>query len=56
VVYDLLGTEVARLADGRYPAGVHEFRFDATGLASGVYLYRLEAGSFVQTRRMLLVR
>jgi hypothetical protein len=56
VVYDLLGTEVALLADGRYPAGVHEFRFDGTGLASGVYLYRLEAGSFVQTRRMLLVR
>jgi hypothetical protein len=56
VVYDLLGREVGHLAEGRYPAGVHEFRFDAEGLSSGIYLYRLEAGSFVQTRRMLLVR
>ena len=58
-VYDLLGREVATLADGLYPAGTYQIRFDANStrsLASGVYLYRLEAGDFVQTRRMLIIR
>ena len=56
VVYDMLGREVARLADGRYQAGRYSFTFDATGLASGVYHYRLTAGEFTATRTMLLVR
>jgi len=56
VVCDLLGREVAVLADGRYAAGRYEFTFEAGGLPSGVYLYRLTAGTYVQTRRMLLVK
>jgi hypothetical protein len=56
VVYDLLGREVSILANERKPPGVHSVQFDATGLASGVYVYRLTAGDFVQARRMILVR
>lgn len=56
VVYDLLGREVARLVEGRLSGGFHEVRWDASGLPSGVYLYRLDAGSFSQTRRMVVAR
>ncbi len=54
-VYDLLGREVSVLVDERRDAGVHQVQFDASGLASGVYLYRLQAGDFVQTRRLVLI-
>jgi hypothetical protein len=56
VVYDVLGREVARLVEGTLSAGRHEVVFDASGLPTGVYLYRLQADGFVQTRRMLLVK
>ncbi len=56
VVYDMLGREVATLANGRYPAGKYSFSFDGRNLASGVYFYHLTAGSFSAVRRMLLVR
>jgi hypothetical protein len=55
-VYDMLGREVSVLVDERKEAGIHEARFDGSNLASGVYLYRLTAGNFVQTRKLLLVR
>jgi hypothetical protein len=55
-VYDILGREVSVLVNETVDAGVHEVRFEAAGLASGVYFYRLTAGSFVQTRKLLLVR
>ncbi len=55
-VYDILGKEVALLADGRYPAGRFSFTFDGRNLASGVYFYRLTAGSFTATRAMVMVR
>ena len=55
-VYDALGREVATLVQGDQEAGYHEVRFDGLGLASGVYLYRLTAGEFVQTRRLLLLK
>ena len=55
-VYDLLGREVAVLVDERRPAGSYEVTFDAAGLASGVYLYRLQAGEFVGSKRMVVVR
>ncbi|MGA9121006.1 MAG: YCF48-related protein [Bacteroidota bacterium] len=56
VVYDVLGREVAVLADGRYPAGRYTFRFDGTGRASGVYFCRLMAGAFSGVTKMVLVR
>jgi hypothetical protein len=55
-VYDLLGRELAMLADERMPAGIHSVRFDGAGLASGVYVYRLTAGDFIQSRRMMLLK
>ena len=63
-VYNMLGQQVATLIEGDREAGYHEVKFDARNLASGVYLYRLQAkrqdgsrgGDFIQTRRLLLVR
>ena len=55
-VYDLLGREVAVLVNEMKPAGTYDVRFDAGRLASGVYLYRLTAGNFVQTRKMLVIK
>jgi bacillolysin len=56
VVYDVLGREVAVLAKGRYPAGKYTFTFDGTNLASGVYFYRLTAGTVVETKKMILAK
>ena len=55
-VYDLLGREVAVLVDRREDAGVHQTKFDASHLASGVYLYRLQAGGFLQSRKLIILR
>lgn len=55
-VYNTMGQKVRVLADGTMPAGMHRVQFDATGLSSGMYLYRLEAGDFTAIRTMLLIR
>ena len=55
-VYDISGKEVARLVNEELPAGVYEYDFDGGNLSSGMYFYRLEAGSFVETRKMVLVK
>jgi hypothetical protein len=55
-VYDVLGREVATLVDGREEAGEHSVKWNAEGFASGVFFYRLKAGDFVQTRKLVLVR
>jgi hypothetical protein len=55
-VFDILGRDVAVLVNERREAGVHEVKFDGSSLASGVFFYRIEAGSFVQTRKLLLVK
>jgi len=55
-VYDVLGREVRTLVNETMSPGSYERVLDASGLASGVYLYRLKAGDFVQTRRFLLIR
>ena len=56
VAYDLLGREVAVLVNEREGPGKHEAIFDASGLASGVYVCRLSAGHYVETRKMILMR
>ncbi|MGH7454082.1 MAG: T9SS type A sorting domain-containing protein, partial [bacterium] len=55
-VYDVLGNEVATLVNEKKPAGFYRVSFDAKGLVSGVYFYRLQAGNFAATRKLLLVR
>ena len=55
-VFDLTGRSVAILVDGNQAAGRYTASFDAADLPSGLYLYRLEAGSFVSTRKMTLVK
>jgi hypothetical protein len=55
-LYDVLGREVAVLVNEIKTAGEHRVTFDASGLASGVYLCRMQAGSFAQTRKIVLVR
>jgi subtilisin family serine protease len=54
--YDILGRQVALLAEGRYTAGPHVFEFDGSQLASGAYVYRLSAGGTQFTKRMMLIR
>jgi len=56
VVYDLLGREVAVLVNEKKAPGTYKVSFDASGLASGVYIYRLTAGSFTQAKQMLVVK
>jgi hypothetical protein len=55
-VYDILGKAVTTLVNEEQSAGVYETEFDGTGLPSGVYFYQLKAGSFVETKKMVLLR
>lgn len=55
-VYNMLGQQVATVVDETIPAGSYARTFDAGKLASGVYLYRLVAGEYSDTRRMMLVK
>lgn len=55
-VYDMLGRNVATLVNGQVPAGQHTVNFDASNLSSGIYLYRLQAGARVMSRRLTVVK
>jgi photosystem II stability/assembly factor-like uncharacterized protein len=55
-IYNVLGQKVATLVDEKLDAGYHHIEWDASGLASGVYYYKLEAGNFVQTRKMIYLK
>ncbi len=55
-LYDMLGREVAILVDKDLPPGVYKVEFDATGVASGVYIYHLEAEGFVQSKKLTLLK
>ncbi|MCH8569415.1 MAG: BspA family leucine-rich repeat surface protein [Balneolales bacterium] len=55
-VYNLMGQRVATLANGYQAAGRHSVSFNATNLASGIYIYRLTAGNYIETKKMMLVK
>ncbi|MCX8106134.1 MAG: T9SS type A sorting domain-containing protein, partial [Ignavibacterium album] len=56
-LYDLLGREIETIVDGYYEAGYYSTLFIVnSSLSSGVYFYRLQAGNFFQTRKMILLR
>jgi len=55
-IFDVLGKEVAVLVNEENEAGFHQVEFNGSGLASGVYLYILQAGSFVQTKKFILLK
>jgi hypothetical protein len=56
VIFDMLGRAIETIAEGRQTPGEHTVRWDATGVPAGVYFCRLEAGGFVRTMRLVLVR
>ena len=55
-VFNLLGQKVATLANEKMKAGYHKVNFDASHLSSGMYIYRIVTGDYVQTRKMILVK
>ena len=55
-IFDMLGSEIATLVNEEQTAGHYEVIFNASHLSSGVYLYTIKSGSFVQTRKMLLMK
>jgi len=55
-VFNVLGQQVAVLAQGMFASGAHHVSFNAANLASGTYIYRIEAGNFVQVRKMVLIK
>lgn len=56
IIYDLLGNEVETLVDEYRPAGTYSVKFNGSELTSGIYIYRLQAGEFVSTKRMALIK
>jgi Tol biopolymer transport system component len=55
-LYDILGKQVATLINDNKPAGNYSVKFDGSKLVSGVYFYRMETGSFSQSRKLLLLK
>jgi hypothetical protein len=55
-VFDVLGREIATLVNKEQPVGNYEVEFDASSLTSGIYFYRIQAGEFVETKKMVLMK
>ena len=55
-VYDILGNVVATLVNENKAAGNYEVKYDASNLSSGIYFYKLQSGSFVQTKKFILIK
>jgi len=54
--FDILGNEIATLVNQEQPAGYYQIEWNAGNLSSGIYFYRLQSGSFVQTRKLMLIK
>jgi hypothetical protein len=55
-VYDILGNEIITLVNEEKPAGNYEVKFNGSGLASGIYIYKLTSGNFIKARKLLLLK
>jgi photosystem II stability/assembly factor-like uncharacterized protein len=55
-VFDVLGNEITTLLDEEKPFGTYEMEFDASGLSSGIYIYKLRIGNLIQSKKMVLIR
>jgi hypothetical protein len=55
-IYDMIGREVTTLVDGFQEAGTHDVKFDASNLPSGVYFYRITTGTYVATKKLVLIK
>ena len=55
-IYDILGKEVKTLVNEQKTVGKYEISFDASGFASGVYIYRIQVNDFVSVKKMMLLK
>nr|MBP9121179.1 T9SS type A sorting domain-containing protein [Ignavibacterium sp.] len=55
-IYDVLGKEIATLVNEQKEAGTYNIQFDASKLSSGVYIYSIQAGDFLESRKMILMK
>jgi hypothetical protein len=55
-VYDVLGNEIATLVNEEKQSGYYEVEFNSINLVSGIYVYKLQAGNFVETKKMVLIK
>ena len=55
-IYDITGKEIETLVDEEKPVGTYELTWKASNLSSGVYFYQLQAGDFVETKKMILMK
>jgi len=55
-VYDLLGKEIATLVNSNLKPGLYELQFNASGLTSGIYFYKISAGNYTDTKKMILIK
>ncbi len=55
-IYDVLGNEIATIIDEEKTAGTYSIEYNASGLPSGIYFYKLRAGNFIETKKMLLIK
>jgi hypothetical protein len=55
-VYNILGEKITELVNGKMVAGNHSVNFNATNLASGMYIFRIQAGNFVSVKKMMLLK
>ncbi|KAA0238043.1 MAG: T9SS C-terminal target domain-containing protein, partial [Chlorobiota bacterium] len=55
-IYDILGSEVVTLVNAEQQPGYYEVQFNGSNLASGMYVYRLQAGEYISTKKMLMIK
>lgn len=56
IVYDILGNEITTLVNEKMEPGNFDIKYDASGLSSGTYIYQLRMGSFVETKKLILIK